>query len=188
MTGNGPMKYNLPVLERTDFERLETFVAACFDQGQQRFTAQVKTVSNQWEDHPKYSHGFLKGRKSLGLAMQGPGDKTGEFHLWMHPHWHTATQPFHSTLLHELVHGFTGIQYGHSAHWRRWLYRVRWHANEARMTPLHIKDLRMHCFNIGLTYNKSDTSKEMDLLVEAFHTAEKEHERVLKNYWERLSA
>lgn len=182
------MKYNLPVLSEDDFSDLHTFVQACFDLGRQRFSPTLKTVSNNWTDLPEIHHGYLAKCQSLGVAMTAPAEEHGDFHLWMTPQWETASQSFYNTLVHELVHGYAGLQYGHNAHWRRWLYRVRWHLNEAFMTPMYIHDLRMHCFNIGLTYNKSKENNEFDLLVEAFATAKEEHNQVMDNYWKRLYA
>lgn len=117
--------------------------------------------------------------------MHCEGEAGKYFHLWMNPSWQLATNAFYTTMTHELVHGYAGLQYGHGPQWRHWFSRVMFHVNEARMLPNYDENLYMRCFNVDLTYNKSATSS-MDTVVKSFNTASSEHPAVKTNYLERL--
>lgn len=183
---DGHMKYNLPALSEADFTTVHTFVQACFDEGRQRFKPELLTVSKDWRDFPKHFQDELKARQSMGVAMHELGESGKTFHLWMNPSWHLPTQRFYNTLIHELVHGYAGLFYGHSQQWRYWYHRVMWHLNETDIMPNPSKSLHIQCFNVDLNYNKGAGSS-WDSVIFAFHAAKRDHDKVLDNYVKRLS-
>lgn len=185
--GSSLKTYKLSVIPREEFEQFHTFVQAVFDEGRQRFSNQLITVSTDIDDFPTVHQGYLAKSDSLGVAMADWGKNNEEFHLWMTPSYKFPSFKFYMTLAHELTHGYAGLQYGHSAHWRRWFYRVLFHLVQAKMMPKPASGLELVFYSVESAYNHSSNDLH-SLPIEALAKASSEHDKVLSNYWSRLHA
>ncbi len=185
--GSSLMKYDLSVISREEFDTIHTFVQAVFDEGRQRFSPTLMTVSTNIKDFPPVHQAHLAKCDSLGVAMSDFDKAKDEFHLWMTPSYKLPAFRFYMTLAHELTHGYAGLQYGHSAHWRRWFYRVLSHLVIAKMIPKPASPINMLLFSVESCYNHAGGDL-FALPVEATAKVNEEHDRVMQNYWERIGA
>ena len=187
MVGYDSVRFNLSQISKEEFDNLHSLVKACFDQGRQRVTPKLRSISNDVEDMPEVHRENLRATSdALALTMTTHGTRADVFDIWMLPQLLPGNFRFYQTLVHELVHGYAGIYCGHNAHWRRWFYRTLWHADQAQMLPEHESELRMICFSVGTRYTKDDPWKELKLIDEAFSKAESEHTKVMDAYLERV--
>lgn len=177
--------YDLSILPVDQFEPVHAFVRAVFDQGRQRFKMDLATVTSSVAQSPQAFWDYLNKTDSLGVSMKAEGE-TEKFHIWITPSYKQPLFKFYMTLVHELVHGYAGMQYGHNAHWRRWFYRTLWHLVEAGMMPAPEDELKYVCTTVEHAYNYTPKLDPMLTILEAFHKAESEHDQVMKNYFIRL--
>lgn len=180
------MNYNLKILSYSDFQVFDAAVQACFDLSRRVYKTQLVSVTDDWQDLPKEHHQYMQEKKSLGTTM----DETGNhqiFHTWVNPQFIRPSYKFYHTLVHELCHGYAGLQYGHAAHWRRWFYRVSWHLDQAKLMPKPASPLPMLCWNVEYIYNRKSENM-MGTVLEAHKRAEEEHEQFLVNFEKRKAA
>lgn len=185
---SGDYDYNLPILPQEEFDLLHTFVLAIFDQGRQRFKMDLKTVTVDPYECPENHLNYLLTSDSLGVSMTARF-RPEEFHIWINPAYKKPVFKFYMTLVHELVHGYAGMSYGHNAHWRRWFYRTLWHLHEVGFIPRPVDELKMVCLSVEYTYRNGEARIYVDpmlTILEAFSKAEKEHDQVKANYFKRL--
>lgn len=180
------LKYNLSMIPKEEFDKFHTMVRACFDVGKQQFSPELKTVSTHYSDMPQCHWQYLAKSDALGVAMADHNMNGKEFHLWISPSYTWPSFKFWMTIAHELTHGYAGLQYGHSAHWRRWFYRVMWHLAKEDFIPKSESDLSLVLFSVEKAYNYTG-AKMLDSILEAFNRAEKDHKQVMEHYWERLN-
>lgn len=184
------MRYGLTQISEEEFEKLHTFVRACFDQGRQRFSPRLVTISTEAEWFPEEHRPYLADCSSLGVTMETREKHQEEFHIWITPQYTQPVFRFYMTLVHELVHGYAGLKYSHNAHWRRWFYRVMWHVISADIIPKPESSLEQVLFSVECSYNGGAQpywqSGALDLVREASAKALSEHNVILDNYWKRL--
>ncbi len=172
-------------MERESFDNLHLMVRACFDEGRQRFhpTLTRITIHNSGfrKDHAEY----IEKDQCLAVALENGGLQKN-FSIWVNPSYTGDCYWFRATLVHELVHGYAGLRYGHNAHWRRWYYRVMWHMAQTGYLIINPDKLENLCLDVGLNYNY--VGGELTLVREAFAKAESEHSQVLSNFWKRINA
>ncbi len=177
--------YDLTTISHDQFDILHTFIRSVFDQGRQRFTINLATMTNQAGLCPEYHWPYLFKTDSLGVSMTARGNSS-EFHVWINPSFREPLFKFYMTLVHELVHGYAGLSYGHNAHWRRWFYRTMWHLVQAEIIPAPEDELKYVCTTVEHSYNQSPKIDPMLTILEAFNKAESEHEVVKTNYFRKL--
>lgn len=185
-SGTWSGQYGMSVIPREDFEEFHTFVQAVFDEGRQRFSPVLASISQDTRFAPECHIPHLASCDSLGVTMEDFGKSKQEFHIWMNPAYKLPTFRFYMTLAHELTHGYAGLQYGHAPHWRRWYYRVLCHLIEAKMMPVPESDIEMILYAVEARYNHS-VGDLFALPVEARNKAKEEHQKVLENYWSRIA-
>lgn len=183
---SGP-KYNLSVIPEEEFTTFHTFVKAVFDEGRQWYKPELMTISQDWADMPEIHHAEMRKSDCLGVSMADEGMHHEEFHIWMSPSWAHPVFKFYMTLAHELCHGYVGLQYDHTPSWRRWFYRTLWHLNRAQLIPQPLDELKYVCITVELAYNLKPKVDPMLTILEAFHKAESEHDKVLDNFVGRLA-
>lgn len=181
------MRYGLPQISQGEFDNFHKFVQACFDEGRQRFSPELVTIGTDINWFPQLHQAYLAKDTSLGVTMEDYGEYQSKFHIWINPAYKEPSFRFYATLAHELVHGYAGMKYSHNAHWRRWFYRVLYHLMGSELIPQPLDSIRMVCYGLGINYNHRSASSELQLIDEAFVQAQKEHPKVLENYWRRLS-
>lgn len=182
-------RFDLKQMDQDVFEDFHNLVLAVFDEGKQRVKPRLRYIGHSTEGLDESHADFIMDEAPLGLATANLADAPGEFFdIWMSPSFAGDSFYFRKTLAHELVHGYTGIQCGHNAHWRRWVYRVLMHLHKADM--ILTNDIHEVCFTEGWRYIKDPAKLEQeDLLIEEVHRkVNKEHDRVLAHYFRRTHA
>lgn len=179
--------YNLPQIDEKVFEAFNTMVQACFDQGKQRSEHRLLTISTEVAHLHKTHAAYVNKHQPLAVAIAA-GKHLEDFNVWVNPQYKEDSFKFRLTLAHELVHGYAGIQYGHSAHWRRWYYRVVTHLYMAEFIPEPVDKLPVVLWGTGMRYNHTgDKRQEIDLVTEAMAKAKSEHDDVIENFWSRIA-
>lgn len=178
--------YQLPQMPKSEFKEFNNFVRACFDQSKARKVPELKRIDVHVKGHHPRHVKYIEKFQPLAVTVVSGKDMDTAFSIWVNPAYRDDTFKFRMTLAHELAHGYAGVKYGHSAHWRRWFYRVMWHLDSAEFLPEHEDPLSLICFASGHLYNHSDKS-ERHLVEEAFEQADREHKDVLDSYWERTT-
>lgn len=185
-SGNKDYDYNLQVIPQYEFNLIHCFVEAIFDQGRQQFDMKLMTITDQISLCPQKWWEYINKEQPLGCSMPDPDPE--KFHIWMNPAFKLPYFKFYMVLLHELTHGYAGMQYGHNSHWRRWYYRVLWHCVKAEMIPKPVDQLKYVCVMVEKEYNRTVKVDPMLTILEAFSKAEKEHDQVMSNYFRRLGS
>jgi len=187
--------YNLPQMDQADFHKINAMVLAVLStqRKRRRSQARMRTVT---VDSTGFSDGhaeYVNSGKVVGCALTDVGAMNQYFDVWMTPTYFDGYW-FRLTLAHELTHGYVGIDYQHSAHWRRWFYRVICHLQMEyllRATPFDAAsgDLQAQCFYAGYRYVKDPKNypREKTLAYEALRQARQDHPAVLAEY-RRLSS
>lgn len=181
------LRYDISVISQDEFEDFNNLVLSVFDEGKQWYKPKLMTVSHNFLEMPKIHHESMAKSTCLGVAMADEGKHHDEFHIWINPQWRAPVFKFYMLLAHELCHGYVGLQYDHTPSWRRWFYRTLWHLNEARMVPKPEDELKYVCVMVEMEYNKKPKVDPMLSILEAFHQAEREHDKVMDNYVTRIS-
>lgn len=179
------MKYELPQLSEDEFNTFHTFVKACFDQGRQRFSPELRRITTERDGFSPHHTAYLKTTDSLAVCMEGFDDYQTQFDIWVNPQYKEASPRFFMTLAHELTHGYAGLKYGHNAHWRRWYYRVLWHIKAAGF--FKPEDPVEHLmYSVECMYNQASLRSGVELIHEAMTRAESEHSQVMSNFSRRM--
>jgi hypothetical protein len=179
------VKYNLGMVNQSEFENLNHLTLACFDQGRQVYRPRLTQISTEISEMPDIHQPMLAKGGALALTMSTWGTRHETFEIWVTDRFKPGSYNLYQTLVHELVHGYAGLALGHNINWRRWFYRVLWHADEAGMLPPHGDDLRAICFSIACRYSQKEAWRELGLIDQTFEQAQKEHTKVMNDYLRR---
>lgn len=180
------MRYGLTQIPQSEFDTLHTFVKACFDEGRQRFSPTLETIGTNFTWFPEVHQDYLASNVALGTTMEISEEHQKKFHIWITPQYKEPVFKFYMTLVHELVHGYAGLKYGHNAHWRRWFHRVMWHAIAAKVIPEPDSSVDLVLYSVECNYNYGTPESAYQLVRESISQAWKEHSKILDNYWRRL--
>lgn len=182
--------YQLSMMEKADFDIFHSVIQATMDQGRKRSNPELVRITTENEGFIEEHSDYLEKEKPLGCTMIINGDYD-RFAVWMNPSF-VDHRNFRITLAHELTHGYVGVAYQHSAHWRRWFYRVLWHLDRQDLLKIEPDDdpLMHIAFYRGIQYvrNTEHYYRERLLVEEAFEQAEAEHDNVLANLLVRCNA
>jgi hypothetical protein len=91
-----------------------------------------RRVTSNLEDLPKYyrdkvARSLVVEGQHLRAATSPSPNNQREFDIWFHPEVVGTNPRFTSTVLHELCHGYLGVEKGHNEQWRRLHARVLYH-------------------------------------------------------------
>lgn len=126
------MKYNLPFPE-DDFTRADALVrATLLASGRIDVWNTVRRVTSDLNELPKFYRDKvtrsleLEGDMLRAAASPSPNNRL-EFDLWFNPAVVDNGDRFRATILHEICHGYIGVEKGHTEQWRRLYARVLFH-------------------------------------------------------------
>lgn len=179
--------YGLKMIPQEEFDGINQLVLAVLDQGRKLDRPKLTLITSDSSGMTADDRKYIAKHKPLGCTF-APAMGYTEFQTWIMPAFNDS-QYFRAVLLHELVHGYVGIQYNHGPQWRRWYYRVLWHAINAGFLNLDrlqdsVQDL---CRDLTCIYFQND-AKELALITEAIARSEAESDKVSDNLFRRLTS
>lgn len=116
------------ILSEEDFNLFHAGVLATRLAGRHT-SGKLMLLTDDYRDLPEELHRYIEREKPLGYCVSPTGWNEKVFEVWVTPAYQDSTQ-FRCTLLHELLHGYVGISYGHNAHWRKHMYSALFHMAE----------------------------------------------------------
>ncbi len=190
------MKYNLPGFPIEDFKRADALVrATLLAGGRVDIWNTPRRVTSSIEDLPKFYRDKVtrclnEGEMLRGASNPSPNNRH-EFDLWFNPDIVGTTDRFQATVLHELCHGYVGVEKGHESPWRRLYARTLFHHHHA-VAPIEHRSSLVDLANWSYTKRaKSETTAQFLARIHLdravwFDQAEHEHDRV-KQAWTKMT-
>jgi hypothetical protein len=121
-----PVSRNLTSI---DDEKIETIYrvarATYLLSGDRTKIPYLNLLTDVWEEMPEYRDRVAKD-STVGLCC-ARGSQIKAFDIWLHPNFIDNAEGPEITFMHELAHGFTGLDYGHQLYWRRFFTRLVYH-------------------------------------------------------------
>lgn len=107
-------KYQLPMMDRGDFDELYGFVRQCFRVSKARLPELSWIDTNESVVLGLFPSYFRDKGSPLACTV-APVHNYNHFQVWVSPAHAEDNFRFRTTLVHELCHGFAGLQHIHMA-------------------------------------------------------------------------
>lgn len=191
------MRYNLNGFTEPEFQRLDHLVkAVILSSGPVDTWHTIRRVTSDLNDLPKSYRDKvtraleLEGELLRAICSPSPNNDY-EFDLWFNPAVLDNTSRFQATILHELCHGYIGVDKGHNDQWRRLYTRTLFHYHN-QVAPIDHYISLVDLSNWRYTKRgKSETSRQFLKRINSDKTrwlqqADEERDRV-RDIWKRMS-